>query len=58
MNETWSCHICGKIRDDEDIEILSYLLEGLPGAERNLRFCKDDKECREKANEKAKSRKI
>ena len=58
MNDKWSSHICGKTRDDEDIEVITYLLEDLPGAERNLRFCKDDEECRKKAEEKAKSRKI
>ncbi|MFA5394999.1 MAG: hypothetical protein WC346_03170 [Methanogenium sp.] len=58
MNEKWSCHICGKMRDDEDIEVLTYLLKDLPGAERNIRYCRDNEECKKKAEEKAISQEV
>jgi hypothetical protein len=55
---TWSCHICGKIREDEDIEVFTYLLKDLPGAERNVRYCRDNPECRRGAEEKGKTGEI
>ena len=47
-----------KEREDEDISVLTYLLNNLPGAERNLRYCNDNEECLKKAEEKAKTGKI
>ena len=59
MNDlTWTCHICGEERPDDKIDVLSYLIEGLPGAERNVGYCNDKEECRKGAEEKAKTHKV
>ncbi len=58
MITTWKCHICGKERDDAEIDVLTYLLESLQGAERNVRYCNDNPECLEGAREKAKTGKV
>ena len=55
---TWTCHICGKKREDESISVLTYLLKDLPGAERNIRYCNDNDECLVGAQERAKTGKI
>lgn len=53
-NLTWKCVICGEERPDNEINVLTYPLKGLPGAEVNLKYCTKD-ECYKKALEKAKT---
>ncbi len=56
MNElTWRCAICGEERPDNKIEVLTYPLKGLPGAERNLKYCNDKEDCQQRAIEKSKT---
>ncbi len=55
MDEYWNCEICGRARRDDQIGLITYPLKIAPTAERNLKFCKDNSECVEKANERAKS---
>ena len=55
---TWKCEICGEERNDEDIDVLTYLLKDIPGAERNVKYCNDKTECKEGAEEKAKTGKV
>lgn len=59
-NWTWKCGVCGKERDDEDISVLTYPLEGFdPGtAEVNLKYCNDTQSCIDGAIEKAKTKKL
>lgn len=57
-NMTWKCDICGEERPDNMIQVLSYPLIDMPGAERNLKFCHDRPECRAGAIEKSKTRRI
>ena len=49
---TWKCGICGQERSDEKIDVLTYGLEGLPGAEINLKYCNDNEDCEKGAIEK------
>lgn len=58
MNIKWTCHICGRMRDDDDISVHTYLLKNLPGAERNIRYCNDSADCYNKAVEKGKTGEI
>ncbi len=48
---TWTCHICKKERDDEDIEVLTYPMKNIPNAERNVRYCSDNPDCFSSAQE-------
>lgn len=63
-NTTWKCDICGKMREDEDVSVLTYGLEefkdtnGNYYGERNLKYCNDNPECFLLAKEKAKTHKI
>jgi len=57
-NLTWHCEICKKEREDSKISVLTYQLEGLEGAERNLKYCNDNQDCYLKALNKAKTGKI
>lgn len=41
----WTCELCGRKRPDKKISVLSYLLKGLAGATRNLRYCNDNPAC-------------
>lgn len=43
---TWTCHICGKERKDEDIAVRknTRLFKGLE-IEENVRYCRDDPQC-------------
>lgn len=54
----WKCGICHEIRDDDKIDVISYPFDGLPGAERNLKFCRDKTDCHMKAEAIAKKGKI
>ena len=57
-NLTWKCDICHKERPDDRIDVLTYPMEGLPGAEINLKYCNDNEDCRQKAIEKSKTQKL
>ena len=57
-NLTWKCEICGKERPDEKISVITYPIKNLPGAERNLKYCNDDKNCIKKAIKKSEIKKI
>lgn len=51
----WNCEICGTNRADEDIAVYTYPLKGLPGLkkpERNLKYCKNNSDCFDKAIER------
>jgi len=51
MTLTWICHLCKKERPDEQIGVLSKPIDGLSkGSTQNIRYCKDDKECVQSAN--------
>ena len=45
MLNTWTCHICGDRRPDENINVDTYPLKGLLGAEMNIRYCNDRSKC-------------
>ena len=45
MIDTWTCHICGEERPDEKISVVSSVLDGLPNAEINIRYCNDKFKC-------------
>lgn len=57
-NMTWRCEVCGQERADAEISVLTYPLDGIPGAERNLKYCKNYYDCYKKAMLKAATRKI
>ena len=57
MNDlTWSCHVCGKVRPDAEIDVAvatgTLPASGAPVAV-NQRYCKDDPDCKEAAQERA-----
>lgn len=61
MNMHWKCEICGKIRHDSDISVLTYGLidfKGICKARRHLKYCKDSPECYKIAVEKSKTGKV
>lgn len=49
MIDTWTCHACGNERPDERINVYSFPLKDLPGAEINFRYCNDRPPCLEAA---------
>lgn len=58
LHGTWSCHVCGAERDDEDIAVESQTarIAGTSGAEltANVRYCRDRPACRDAAEATAK----
>ncbi len=56
--ETWTCDSCGEKRPDDKIDVFTFPIKGLLGAERNWRYCNDRDKCFDKAKEKAKTGKI
>lgn len=60
MIEKWLCEMCLEERDDRDISVLTYdvIIGGFPHAERNLRFCNDRDECRDRAIAKSHTKQI
>ena len=58
MINTWKCGICGKIRHDPEIDVITYPLFGFEGAEVNLKYCNDNDDCYNQAKEKAKTGKF
>lgn len=55
---TWACEICHKERPDANISVKIYALKDIPGGTRNLKYCNDNDDCRERAIEKSKTQKI
>ena len=53
MKLAWACHICDKERPDELIGVTTGELRGLPGAEINIRYCKDNLQCEAEARSSA-----
>lgn len=51
MIDTWTCHICGEERPDENISVLTYPVANLSDAEYNVRYCNDRAKCLEVALE-------
>lgn len=49
--ETWKCHICGEIKPDNKIAVLSapLIIDGQVVGEQNIRYCDDNTECIVKA---------
>lgn len=54
----WKCEMCGKVRPDALISVITYPLEDLPGGERNLKYCNDNAYCREEATIKARTKQL
>lgn len=50
-NLTWKCQICGEVRPDDKISVLSkpIMNEGRVVGSQNIRYCNDRAECRERA---------
>lgn len=43
---TWTCHVCGKVRDDADIAVVSReAAMGVVEMKHSLRFCNDEVLC-------------
>ena len=55
MIDTWKCGVCFEERPDEKISVITYPMEGLLGAEINLKYCNDNDECYNKAIAKSKT---
>ena len=52
----WTCEVCGALRDDWDISVLTYPLVVFEGwGHRNLRYCNDSTECTQKAIKRSKT---
>ena len=51
--DTWKCHICGKERTDEKISVFikPLIMKGQVLGEQNIRYCNDNPDCSEKAQE-------
>ena len=50
------CQVCGKLRDDGDLEVFAYFPKSTSdgtGEERKIAYCADDSACFEGAEEKA-----
>lgn len=54
FKDTWYCDSCGKQREDQDIEVITYPISDFPFGERNYKYCVDDNACHEKALIKSK----
>ena len=52
-NLTWRCRICKEERPDERIDVITYPMKGLPGAEINLKYCNDNVSCIDAAYKQA-----
>lgn len=52
-NPNYSCEICGGLLWDDDCSVITYELRDVPGAQRNLKYCKFNNDCTVKAYEKA-----
>ena len=48
---TWSCHICGEVRLDNKISVLTkpLIVNGEKFGEQNIRYCNDNDECLKQA---------
>ena len=57
MFDKWNCEVCGKLREDEFIEVVTYdflknhnLPEGT--VKRNVKYCNDNEYCIQEAHNK------
>lgn len=58
MIDHWKCDVCGDLRPDSKISVLTYALKNLDDAQRNLKYCKDRKNCHDGAIEKSRTERI
>ena len=44
---TWKCHICGELRPDANISVLTkpLVIGGRPCGQQNIRYCNDNPQC-------------
>jgi len=44
---TWTCHICGKVRPDDKISVVTkpWISNGYKIGDQNIRYCNDKPEC-------------
>jgi len=42
---TWNCHVCGKERPDNKIDVVSGQYRGFKDAQINIRYCNDNTDC-------------
>lgn len=45
----WSCHVCGRMRDDADISVHKVQKDGELNISANVRYCNDTDSCRDGA---------
>jgi hypothetical protein len=58
-NLTWKCEICGKIRPDDKISVVTYsLLDEKLNITRNLKYCNDNLNCIHQAQVRADSKRM
>lgn len=49
---TWTCHVCGKVRPDDAIGVVSrQAAMGVVEVKHSLRYCSDDGLCKNAADE-------
>jgi len=49
---TWKCHVCGRVRPDDKISVLSANVKmGTFEMQQNVRYCNDDPDCVEGAKD-------
>lgn len=51
---TWTCHVCGRERNDDEIFVYSEKSTGRFDSQVNVRYCYDSADCYQGAIEKAK----
>jgi len=49
----WTCHICGELRPDDKISVLTkpLIINGETVGDQNIRYCNDKADCIEKAKD-------
>ncbi len=47
MEIKWTCHICGELRPDDKISVLTkpLIINGQAAGEQNIRYCNDKADC-------------
>ena len=45
MIDSWICAGCGQRRPDHNIDVYSVPIKGLPGSQRNYKYCNDNDDC-------------
>lgn len=45
--DTWTCHICGKVRPDDKISVFvkPLIIRGQQVGDQNIRYCNDNEDC-------------